>query len=131
MKTAIIGSRNVSNFGAVKEVLGQYEITQVISGGAIGADSMAEQYAKENDIPTLIFKPDWKKYGKAAGPIRNKDIIINSDRVIAFWDGESKGTAHSIKYALKEHKLIDVWLTSQDVYSLINTVCDIQKLLKD
>jgi hypothetical protein len=74
-------------------------ITRIVSGGAIGADSLAEDWGKQHDIPTLIFKPDWIKYGRSAGIIRNKDIIANADIVLAFWDGVSRGTKNSIDTA--------------------------------
>lgn len=77
-----------------------------MSGGAKGADSLAERFAKENNIETMIFPADWDKYGKNAGYIRNKDIISNSDIVIAFWDGKSKGTKISIDLAKQSSKIL-------------------------
>lgn len=106
MKVAVIGSRSFHNYEMLKNVLSKYHISLIISGGAKGADSLAETYARENDIETLIFKPDWDKHGKSAGYIRNIDIIENSDLVIAFWDGKSKGTKHSIDLAKKGNKKI-------------------------
>ena len=99
MKVAVIGSRGFDNYELVKTALSPLKITLLVSGGAKGADSLGERYAKENNIETLIFKPDWEKHGKAAGMIRNTDIVKNSDIVVAFWDGESKGTLDSIRKA--------------------------------
>lgn len=59
---------------------------------------------QKNDIPSVIFIPDWKKYGRSTGIRRNKDIIDNSDIVVAFWDGESRGTKNSINQAKKADK---------------------------
>jgi hypothetical protein len=70
-----------------------------LNGGAKGADSYGEYYAKERGIPVTIFLPDWNTYGKKAGYIRNKLIVESSDLVIAFWDRVSKGTKHSIDIA--------------------------------
>ena len=56
----------------------------------------------------MIFRPDWDRYGKAAGIIRNKDIVENSNMVIAFWDGKSKGTASSIELAKKMDKNLKI-----------------------
>ena len=95
MKLAIVGSRSITNYEKISEEIDIFidEIPEVIiSGGAKGVDSLAEKYAYENNIEILIFKPDWKKFGKSAGVIRNKDIIQNSTHVLAFWDGSSKGT---------------------------------------
>ena len=113
MNIAIIGSRNFSNYSYMKEnILNNIdvrEIDNIVSGGARGADSLGEQFAKEFNINTIIFKPDWNKYGKAAGMIRNTDIINNCDIVFAFPIGESKGTYDSIKKAKKFNKKIYVF----------------------
>jgi len=108
MKFAIVGSRTFENYDLVKKTLKDLEITEIVSGGAKGADSLAEKYAKENNIPTKIFKPDWEKFGRAAGMIRNKHIIDYSEKVIAFWDGISKGTKNSIDHAKKQGKLLSI-----------------------
>jgi hypothetical protein len=81
-----------------------FKITLVISGAARGADKLGEQWAINNNIKTLIFPADWDKYGKAAGFIRNEDIIKNCDGVIAFWDHKSNGTKHSILLCEKYNK---------------------------
>jgi len=106
MKVAVIGSRSFNDYELVKETLKHYAITLLVSGGAKGADSLGERYANENNIQTLIFKPDWEKHGRAAGMIRNTDIINNADTIIAFWDGESKGTKDSLTKAEKLGKNI-------------------------
>src|SRR5271157_1375029 len=105
---AIIGSRNFFNYHfAEKKILEILEkdninnIKNIISGGAEGADKIAEKFASRHNIPITIFKPDWKKLGRKAGPIRNTKIIENSDIIIAFWDGKSTGTYDSIKKSQK------------------------------
>ena len=108
MKLAVVGSRNFNDYELLKSKLDAIHkrkpITLIISGGAKGADSLSERWAKENNIETLIFLPDWDKYGKRAGFLRNEDIIKNSDSVVACWDGESKGTKHSIDLSTKYNK---------------------------
>jgi hypothetical protein len=106
MKLAIIGSRTFNDYFFLKEKLDPYvsKITQVISGGANGADFLGEKWAKENNIETMIFYADWKKYGKRAGFIRNEYIINNCDLCVAFWDGKSKGTSHSLSLCEKYNK---------------------------
>lgn len=99
MRYAIIGSRNFADYELLKSVLDKHFISQIISGGARGADSLAARYAKESSISLLEFIPEWDKYGKTAGFIRNKDIVRASDIIIAFWDGESRGTKHSLDFA--------------------------------
>jgi len=110
MRLAIVGSRTFNDYeylkSAIRKLVNVYEIQCIVSGGAKGADSLAERFAKENNIKTMIFPADWVKYGKKAGYIRNKDIILNSDTVIAFWDGISKGTKISIDLAKISNKTI-------------------------
>jgi len=87
------------------------DISWVVSGGAPGADSLAEKWAKENKKMLTIYPADWLNLGKRAGYVRNTDIVKNSDMIIAFWDGKSKGTKHTIGLAQKmgkECKIINV-----------------------
>jgi hypothetical protein len=104
MKVAVIGGRTFNDYELVKETLTNLDITLLVSGGAKGADSLGERYANENNITTLIFKPDWERHGRGAGMIRNTDIVKNSDIVVAFWDGSSKGTLDSIRKVEKLNK---------------------------
>jgi predicted Rossmann fold nucleotide-binding protein DprA/Smf involved in DNA uptake len=106
MKLAIVGSRSFTDYEALEKELDSIcesvKVTCVVSGGAKGADSLGQRYAESKGIDTQIFLPDWEKHGKAAGFIRNKDIIANSDFCVAFWDGKSKGTLSSIELAKKQ-----------------------------
>lgn len=106
MKTAVIGSRTFDNYEQLKTILDNLgdKPTEIISGGAKGADALAERYAQENDLPLTIHLANWQEYGKAAGPIRNQQIIEDCDQVVAMWDGLSKGTQHSIKIAKAKGK---------------------------
>ena len=84
------------------------KINSVISGGAKGADTLAERWANENNIPIILYKPAWKKYGRAAGLRRNENIIESCDFCLAFWDGKSKGTKFSIDLCKRLKKPIKV-----------------------
>ena len=108
MKLSVIGSRTFENYEMLaNEILKlNLKISSVISGGAKGADTLAEKWARENNIPILLFKPDWKKYGRAAGLRRNESIIESCDYCLAFWDGKSKGTKFSIDLCKKLKKPI-------------------------
>jgi hypothetical protein len=103
MKLAVVGSRGFNDYELLKHKLNVIHekrgIILIVSGGAIGADSLSEKWALENNVPTKILYPDWNKHGKKAGYIRNVEIVQNSDALIAFWDGVSKGTEHSINLA--------------------------------
>lgn len=109
MRYAIIGSRTFNDYSVVEDFLnGCHDITAIVSGGAAGADSLGALYAIEHNIPYTIFRPDWVKFGKKAGYIRNADIINDADVVIAFWDGKSNGTRHSIELARRKNKIVSV-----------------------
>jgi hypothetical protein len=109
MIAAVIGSRNFTDYKLLESTLLLFpEINQIISGGAKGADSLAKIYAEKNNIPLLIFKPDWKQYGKGAGIVRNRQIIDAAQMVVAFWDGASKGTESSINLAKTKGILLHI-----------------------
>lgn len=113
MKLAVIGSRDFTNYAEMRDALDKIaqhiDIDLIISGRARGADLLAERYAKERNIQTLIFPADWEKHGRKAGIVRNYDIIRNCDMVVAFWDGKSKGTAHSISVAREQKKKVLIY----------------------
>jgi len=106
MKLAIIGSRSVNCYPTVsREVKSmRFNVSEVISGGAVGTDSLAEKIAAELNVKLTIIKPEWRRFGKSAGIIRNKKIVEESDFCIAFWDGKSKGTHSGIEFCKKMNK---------------------------
>jgi predicted Rossmann fold nucleotide-binding protein DprA/Smf involved in DNA uptake len=106
MKLAIVGSRTFNDYEVIKDVLKEFKITEIVSGSAEGADALAERYAAENNIPVKIFKPDWVKHGHAAGQIRNEQIVVYADKVIAILDGISSGTRCSIDLATEQGKIM-------------------------
>lgn len=110
IKIGVIGSRSFNDYELLKRTLDEYlgKVWVIVSGGAAGADSLGEKWAIENNVKTCIYKPDWEKHGKSAGFIRNKDIVDDSDIVIAFWDSLSRGTEHSINLAKKMNKEVRI-----------------------
>lgn len=112
MRLAIIGSRSFNDYDLLVDHLHTWivddrdecAITEVISGGAKGADSLAARWAKEHGIKLTEFIPDWDGLGKKAGFIRNEDIVKAADVVLAFWDGVSKGTQNSLSIAKRLKK---------------------------
>lgn len=73
----------------------------IISGGAKGVDTLAEQFAKEFNLKNEIFEADWERFGRSAGPRRNEEMVKVADGVIAFWDYKSKGTKTTITFSEK------------------------------
>ncbi len=114
MNIAVVGSRNFNDYELLKSSVEEFVVEKtpehitVISGGAKGADSLAEKLASEKNYDTLIFNPDYKKYGRSAPLIRNTLIIENADVVFAFWDGISRGTKDSISKAEKLNKEVRI-----------------------
>lgn len=112
MKLAIVGSREFTDYDKMcKFIASRFDIDTIdciVSGGAKGADSLAERFASEHNISTKIFKPDWKRYGRAAGPIRNRSIVEYADAVVAFPTSSSKGTVNSMKLARELRKRLEV-----------------------
>ncbi len=80
----------------------------IISGGATGADTLGEQYAKERGYSLQQFPAQWEKYGKRAGPMRNKEMAENADALIAYWNGESRGTKNMIEEAKKRGLIVAI-----------------------
>lgn len=101
MKVIIAGSRYVKNFAAVEKAIADsgFEITEVVSGGAVGVDAMGEWWAHEHSKPLRVFPANWSKYGVAAGPIRNQEMAAYGEALIAVWDGQSRGTKNMIDTA--------------------------------
>ncbi len=112
---AIIGSRAYSNLEYVRlYVRGLSKDTTVVSGGARGVDKVAESEARKCGLNVISIPAEWDKYGKSAGFRRNHDIIAQADRVVAFWDGTSKGAKHFIDIAQKQGKPVIIF--ELDVY---------------
>jgi len=106
MYLLIVGSRSLVNIDLSLYVPENVEL--IISGGAKGIDSIAEQYADKNGISKLILRPQYRRYGKAAPLIRNDKMIEIADSILAIWDGKSAGTNHTIKKAKKLNKPVKV-----------------------
>lgn len=115
MKVAVIGSRDFDDFDLMVETLKEIDISEIVSGGARGADRMAERYSKEYlKRDPKVFYADWKNNPDYAGFERNKDIVDYADVVVAFWDGESPGTKDAITYAKRKRKPVKLVFYSID-----------------
>lgn len=108
-RVIVAGSRSFNDYTALQmacdKLLAKKKQTHnivIISGTARGADSLGEKYAFERGYAIERFPADWLQYGKAAGPIRNRQMAENADALIAFWDGYSTGTRNMIMEAKKK-----------------------------
>ncbi len=107
MKLAVIGTKKFTDFNFLTTTLQKIpNIELIISGGASGTDTLAKQYAIQNQIKFLEFPPDYKKHGDNAKHNRDKLIAEECDELIAFWDGECEGTKYTMNYAEKLGKPI-------------------------
>lgn len=99
MKLLIAGSRKITEYDIGKHI--PIETNLIITGGANGVDSLGEAYADAHKISKLILRPDYQRYGRAAPLKRNESMVDLADQVLIIWDGKSKGTPYTLKYAKK------------------------------
>ena len=99
MKIAVIGSRSlvVTNLHTFLPE----NCSEIVSGGAMGIDRCAKEYAIANHLKLTEFLPEYERYQKRAPLVRNRRIIDYADSVLAFWDGTSKGTRFVIETCRK------------------------------
>lgn len=111
MRVAIVGSRSIT-MEAYPEILVHIPrgASEIVSGGAEGADQLAAEYARRAHLPMKIFAPDYRRFRKSAPLQRNLDLIRYSDYVLVLWDGKSRGAAHVIDNCIKEYKPVHVLL---------------------
>lgn len=106
MKLLIAGSRTIKNFNF--EGLIPPTCDTILSGGAAGIDFFAEKYADKHKLSKIILRPQYNLYGRAAPLRRNEELVCIADEVLIVWDGKSKGTLHTIKYAKKKGKRLKI-----------------------
>ena len=106
MPLAIIGSRDCPAVD-IEAYLDEMP-DAIVSGGAKGADTYAREFAIKRGIRLIEHLPDYSKYGRAAPLVRNRLIIDDCDKVLAFWDGKSRGTKQSLDYAESKGKPVKI-----------------------
>lgn len=116
MHAAFVGSRGFTDGLVIEQAILHLfrkhgKDLRIVSGGARGADSIAEKIARDNHIPVTLFLPDWNTYGKSAGFRRNKEIVAHSDIVLAFFapGPRSAGTSNTVAAAKIAGKPVHVY----------------------
>lgn len=108
MTVAVVGSRTFADrariFADLDALALEISPFTLISGGAGGADQLAEEWARLRCCPFRVYRADWQTYGRTAGPRRNAEMIPHADLVIAYWDGVSRGSRHAIGIA-HQHRI--------------------------
>lgn len=97
MRLAIIGSRGCPPIDIAAHIDTVPDV--IVSGGAKGADTYAREYAEANGIELVELLPDYRRHGRRAPLVRDRQIIDECDCVLAFWDGKSNGTRYTLGYA--------------------------------
>lgn len=105
-RVIIAGGRDFNNYDGLAQKLDKLlaNVTDeiiIVCGMAKGADRLGEQYAKERGYSIRYFPADWDGKGRSAGFVRNEEMAKNADALVAFWDGQSRGTKHMIEIAEK------------------------------
>lgn len=106
-RVIVAGGRDFNDYELLKSTLDESFRTiinegieiQIVCGEAKGADQLGKRYAQEHGIPVVSFPAEWNRYGKSAGYRRNVEMAKYANALIAFWNGESKGTKHMIDTA--------------------------------
>ncbi len=116
MRVLVTGSRDWHNKERIREVLSSLsDVEVIIEGEARGADTLAREVAEELHIPVEPYPANWGKFGRAAGPIRNREMVSKGkpDLVVAFHDDieHSKGTLDMVTFA--RYKIISVSIYTQ------------------
>jgi hypothetical protein len=107
----IAGCRNGNvDIDDISFILDELNFTpaEVVSGGSGSVDEAGERFADAVGIPKKIFVAKWGEFGRAAGPIRNKEMAEYADVLLAFWDGKSRGTKNMIDTMRKLNKPVIV-----------------------
>lgn len=112
MRVIIAGGRDYKDYSTLKsrceEILeGQKQVT-ILSGGQRGADTLGEIYGETKGYKVIKYEADWKRHGKAAGPIRNREMAAQADLLIAFFNGQSPGTQSMINEARRKNLKIRI-----------------------
>ncbi len=116
MKIAVIGSRSIESFDLSRFL--PSDISEIVSGGAVGVDTIAKNYAVTHNIKYTEFLPEYEKYGKIAPLLRNISIVKYADEVLVFWDGKSSGSRFVIEHCHKTGVPVRIFVLENNINTL-------------
>lgn len=123
MKLIIAGSRQIKNaLQLVEQAMKRFyrwPPDLIISGGALGVDNAAQLYAEQHNIPFELVLAEWDIYGRAAGPMRNREMADLGTQLLAVWDGTSRGTKNMISEMLNRRKRVNLVLVKDGAIEFI------------
>lgn len=116
MKVIVAGSRTITDERLIFQLIRElpWRITEIVSGGARGVDTIASSFASLNSVPFKLFKADWDKYGRSAGMIRNNEMANYADCAFVAIANNSSGSQHMIDCMRKLGKPVIVFDYYQD-----------------
>ena len=108
MKKQIIvtGGRGYDDFNMVSDILDLFDIGAIIQGGANGADKLAREYAKLKHLEYTTVIAEWDKHGRAAGPIRNRQMLQMFPEAIVLAFPGGAGTDNCVKTAVELNMIV-------------------------
>ncbi|MCK8495850.1 hypothetical protein M0L20_28550 [Spirosoma sp. RP8] len=113
MKTALLASRQLTSpnhYEQIRAALLELGTTELHHGAEGAGKQHAETWASETGRAQVGHAPNWKEYGRAAGPIRGRELVQAVDNLVALWDGKSKGTEQELKEAKRQGKRVKLIL---------------------
>ena len=102
MKLPVVGSRSIKEYDLERHI--PPETCMIITGGAQGIDTLAEEYADKKRMSKLVLRPDYGRYGRGAPLRRNEKMVELCDAALIIWDGSSRGARYTLKCAEKMEK---------------------------
>jgi predicted Rossmann fold nucleotide-binding protein DprA/Smf involved in DNA uptake len=129
MRIAIVGSRSFARLELIESyVKGLSSDAVIVSGGAPGVDSAAAGAAQAAGRAVMVLEADWQQHGRSAGPMRNAQIVANADRIVAFWNGRSRGTLNTVALAVEAGLPVEIYDESGDPVPLDRALATARRL---
>lgn len=109
----ICGSRGINQLNISRYIKNIDKIQKIVHGGCRGVDSIADPWAKANDIEAVVYKPNYKVYGRRAPLVRDEEMAEFCDVIICFWDGKSRGSKYTCDYGRKIGRKVIIHLIEE------------------